>query len=392
MSVVSIPAQLDPFSLSGAGSSVGDVVLNLKSFQDILGNNLTMADFGSTGYGTLEPGNRTQEEQISFSGITQNADGTAQLTGVKHVLFITPFTESSGMTIIHPGSVTFVISNTSGFYNSIYTYINTAVASGGVPATSTVQGITKLSIDPASIGTPIAVGDNDSRVPVAADTRYLYSIVNTAIPYATASGTPTAYSVSLASSISSLASGTFLNFQVPTSNATGVTLNINSLGAKPIKKNYSASLASGDLQSGQTASVLYDGVNFELQSPTPVPIAYANGSSAQTLSSTTTLQIAHGLGVIPSKVRLSSTSNFGAATLLSISQGTFDSSGQNCVYGYSQTTTGWLSGTSANAIYFISGINVLSGIVTVDATNINITWSKSNSPTGTGFILWEANS
>ncbi len=162
MSVVAIPVQLQSFSLSGSGSSIGDTVLNLKSFKDIGSTNLTMASFGSVGYGTIEPGNGTQEEQISFSGITQNADGTAQLTGVKHVLFISPFTESSGMTTTHPGSVVFVISNTSGYENAIYSYINGAIASGGVPATQATPGITALTINPASIGTPIAVGANNT--------------------------------------------------------------------------------------------------------------------------------------------------------------------------------------------------------------------------------------
>ncbi len=158
---VALPVQAQAFSLSGAGSSIGDTVLNLKSFKDILGTNLTMTQFGSVGYGTIEPGNNTQEEQVSFSGITQNSDGTAQLTGVKHVLFITPYTESSGMTITHPGSVTFVISNTAGFENTFYSYAN-SIASGGTPATQSTIGITYLTQDPTVLGTPIAVGSNTS--------------------------------------------------------------------------------------------------------------------------------------------------------------------------------------------------------------------------------------
>jgi hypothetical protein len=31
-----------------------------------------------------------------------------------------------------------------------------------------------------------------------------------------------------------------------------------------------------------------------------------------------------------------------------------------------------------------------SGVVTVDATNITITWTKTSSPTGTYTLLWEA--
>lgn len=82
------------------------------------GANVAMADFGTKGYGTIEPGNSTFEEQISFTGITQNSNGTATLTGVKSVGFASPFTETTGLLKTHAGSTVFVISNTSGFTGS----------------------------------------------------------------------------------------------------------------------------------------------------------------------------------------------------------------------------------------------------------------------------------
>lgn len=78
-----------------------------------------MANFGSIGFGTLEPGNGTQEEQICFTGITQNTNGTAVLTGVSNVLFMAPYTQTPGLAKTHPGSTTFVISNTAGFYDKL---------------------------------------------------------------------------------------------------------------------------------------------------------------------------------------------------------------------------------------------------------------------------------
>ncbi len=80
---------------------------------------LTMTNFGTKGFMTLEPNNSTQEEQISFTGITQNANGTATLTGVKTVLFIDPYTESSGTAKAHTGGSKAIVSNTAGFYNSL---------------------------------------------------------------------------------------------------------------------------------------------------------------------------------------------------------------------------------------------------------------------------------
>ena len=134
--------QAQPFALAGSGAIAGATSIILQSFKQIDGEtNLTMSDFGTTGYGTIEPGNGTQEEQISFTGVSQNSNGTATLTGVKTVLFTTPYTETSGLAKTHPGSTTFVISNDAGFYNSIKSYVDNAVVSGGVPATTSVPGI-----------------------------------------------------------------------------------------------------------------------------------------------------------------------------------------------------------------------------------------------------------
>ncbi len=109
--------QVQDFSLAGAGAVAGGTTLTLKSFRTIDGVLLTMNDFGAIGFGTLEPGNGTQEEQISFTGVVQNASGTATLTGVKNVLFINPYTATSGLSKTHAGSTPFIISNTAGFYD-----------------------------------------------------------------------------------------------------------------------------------------------------------------------------------------------------------------------------------------------------------------------------------
>lgn len=196
-------AQLQPFSLAGAGAVTGDTSITLKSMTTIDGASLSMAtDFGSTGYGTLEPGNGTLEEQISFTTLTNNSNGTVTLGGVKSVAFTYPYTETSGLAKTHAGSTSFVISNTSGFYNKLtsksddetitgtWTFTNpnyprmdtatpaptddeqlatkkyvddTAVAGAPVSTPSTL-GIVKISTTAADPANPIAVGDNDIRV------------------------------------------------------------------------------------------------------------------------------------------------------------------------------------------------------------------------------------
>jgi len=113
-------AQLQPYSLYGAGVIIGDTSITLKSMTDIDGNALSMSGaFGDIGFGTLEPGNGNQEEQISFTGLVNNANGTTTLTGIKNVDFLYPYTQTSGLAKTHPGSSTFIISNTAGFYDKL---------------------------------------------------------------------------------------------------------------------------------------------------------------------------------------------------------------------------------------------------------------------------------
>jgi hypothetical protein len=112
-------AQVQSYTLAGSGVVIGATTVTLMSMLDIDGNALSMSGtFGSIGYGTIDPNLGEQEEQISFTGLTNNANGTTTLTGVKTVLFLSPYIESSGLAKTHSGGATFVISNTSGFYNT----------------------------------------------------------------------------------------------------------------------------------------------------------------------------------------------------------------------------------------------------------------------------------
>lgn len=131
--------QAQPFTLAGSGISIGATTIILKSFKDIEGANFAMTDFGTIGYGTLEPATSGREEQISFSGLTQNANGTCTLTGVKNVSFKYPYTQTAGTIRSHPGGTSFVISNTAGFYTQFAAKANdeTITGSWSFPAPTT---------------------------------------------------------------------------------------------------------------------------------------------------------------------------------------------------------------------------------------------------------------
>src|ERR1035437_7401219 len=89
-----------------------------------------MAMAGDVLYGTLEPGNGSLEEKISCTGITQNVNGSATLTGVSSVGFIYPYTVTSGLLKTHAGATPFIISNTAGFYSELASTANDEVVTG----------------------------------------------------------------------------------------------------------------------------------------------------------------------------------------------------------------------------------------------------------------------
>lgn len=276
-----LTAQLQPFALSGAGAIIGATSLTLKSFKTIDGVNLALADFGTIGYGTLQPGEGTLEEQISFSGVVQNANGTATLSGIKTVLNTSPYTETSGLAKTHAGSTSFVISNTSGFYNQFpakinnetisgqWTFLNTPIVPGTVSdASTTVKGVSFMSVAPASATGPISVGSNDPRVPVA---------------YAVDSVGTDAYAITPSPAITAYAAGQMFTFKAGVANTGAATLNVSGLGAKSIVKNTSVALATGDILLNQVIEVVYDGTNMQIVSKTgsvtPVTNVYTSSTS-----------------------------------------------------------------------------------------------------------------
>ncbi len=112
--------QLQTLYLKGSGVGSTDTSIDLSSMTfPVSGDTVVMADFGAMGYATLEPGT-AREENISFTGITQNADGSAQLTGVTRGLdFAAPYTNVAALQQTHAGGTALVVSNSSAFYNEL---------------------------------------------------------------------------------------------------------------------------------------------------------------------------------------------------------------------------------------------------------------------------------
>jgi len=113
---------------SGLGLSATSIALTEMKYPD--GTNVTMSDFGSMGYAVLEPGTE-REENISFTGITQNSDGSATLTGVTRGLkFKSPYDSDTNLRQSHAGGTTLVISNSAAFYNELLSRDNDETITG----------------------------------------------------------------------------------------------------------------------------------------------------------------------------------------------------------------------------------------------------------------------
>ncbi len=294
------PIQAQPFTLVGAGALQGDTTLVLASFKGIDGANLVTGDLGTKAYGTIEPGNGAQEEQISFTGVTQNTNGTATLTGVHSVEFISPYTETSGLSTTHPGATTFVLTNTSGYYSQFLTYNNDAditavftftdpdyprinsplsnptlpemfttkhyvdnVVLNGAPAASTsVQGNVQMATQ-SEVDTKTVVGSTGANlVPLMSSMR-----TTLLSDYVVDTGAADAYVITPVPAISGYITGQIFTWKSTHTNTLTSTLNVNGKGATTIYKgDGTVVLAPGDITSGQMVMVEYDGTNFQLLS------------------------------------------------------------------------------------------------------------------------------
>lgn len=80
-------------------------------------------------------------------------------------------------------------------------------------------------------------------------------------PYATCSGTSTAYTLTPSRTISSLSATTVIAFRANVTCGTAPTFNLSGLGAYPIKKLFNSPVAATDIQAGQVVVLAWDPTN-----------------------------------------------------------------------------------------------------------------------------------
>jgi hypothetical protein len=218
--------------------------------------------------------------------------------------------------------------------------------SGAAKATQAVQGITALTVAAADPLLPKAVGDNDPRVPTQDENNAL-------------AGTGT-----------------------PSASNKYVTADTDALKELLSNKDTTTTLGTSDTKyPSQNAVKTYvdNGLAFKCGTATK-DIADASG----------TQNIAHGLGRTPKYVRIIARATKSTTTgTFAVAETVYNGTTQASQSSFGNTT--WqVTAVFKLALDESAGVNGQTGVVTFDATNIAIAWTKAGTPTGTYQLLWEA--
>ena len=120
------------YTLAGSGITASATSITLQSLTiPQTGRELVDADFSTTFYITLEPGNTRRQEIASCTTVTQNANDTATLSGcIRGLLPFTPFTASSTYDFAHAGGTRVIFSDPPQVFNEFSALGNSETITG----------------------------------------------------------------------------------------------------------------------------------------------------------------------------------------------------------------------------------------------------------------------
>lgn len=301
-------------TLQSATDDDGVALPSGRYFFTIDGDNSNKEHFSCSLSGTSLTSLKSVSRQgVETSGAVRShrIGATVTITDFAHILQINNLLAgttdlNSSVPLKYDGTAT--ISNAN--HLATKAYVDGVAIAGAPDASTTTKGITKMSVAPASATSPIAVGDNDGRVPTQGENDALVGdntdiaigsgnkfvsqtgLQHNAEKYAADAGSTDAYAITLSPVPTSYTEGMVVYFKANTVNTGACTINVNSLGVKSIVKNINTALVDGDIAAGMLCTLIYDGTNFVIQNPTSTSIV--GGSTYQGTSKTSsTAQSTH---------------------------------------------------------------------------------------------------
>ncbi len=170
------PAALATYTLSGSGVSSSATSITLTSLTiKQTGQKIQTADLvqGASDkfYITIEPGNVTRQEIVGCTGVTQNSNSTATLTGCSRGMSpIYPYTASTTLRFTHAGSSQVIFGDAPQIFNDFNNYVASAVVSGAVDSSATVKGIVeKATVAEAAAHAGIGSGNTTAPLVLTTD-------------------------------------------------------------------------------------------------------------------------------------------------------------------------------------------------------------------------------
>lgn len=258
---------------AGLAAGGSETTISLASVTTTDGHALVTADIGDLGFVVINPNGSTMEI-CSFTGIS----GTT-LTGVTRGLafYGSSYSAVTANKYAHGAGETVTISDNHHLFQRIRDYIDGVSVAGAADASTSAKGVVEeataaeITADTAAGGTSARLFVNPSTLVSSKYGRGLnyYS-------YAADSVGTDAYAITPSPAATAYTAGDVYVFKAGTANTGACTLNVNSLGAKAIKKNVLQSLETGDILVNQIVSVVYDGTNFQLLSE-PGNTSWDNG-------------------------------------------------------------------------------------------------------------------